>query len=65
MGICENNKEFSRETLQIVMHIGTHFNIGKSFAKNISYGIKICMIMNMEGAYMNQEGPRDTIHQIH
>jgi kynurenine formamidase len=54
MGIYENNREFSRETLQIVMHIGTHFNIGKSFANNISYGTKTCMIMNMEGAYMYQ-----------
>ena len=55
MEIYDNNREFSRETLHIVMHIGTVLTSGnhlqktweiickehgKSFAKNISYGTK-------------------------
>ena len=38
MGIYDNNREFSRETLQIVMHIGTILTLGNHLQRTSHMG---------------------------
>ena len=38
MGIYDNNREFSRETLHIVMHIGTVLTLGNHLSRTSHMG---------------------------